>query len=350
MKVFVTGGTGLVGSHVAERLVREGHSVRALLRPGTDASHLDGLGAEVWAGDITEPESLAGAFQDCEGLVHAAAAVTARASWDFYHRVNVAGTEVVLAAAAAQGVRRAVHVSTVAVYGGAEIAEHVRVDEDTPTDSPLAPEEFYGRSKRGAEAVAWQFQREGRLDVTLVRPDVIYGERDRAVIPRLARIMRFPVVPLVGDGRSELPLVYAGNVAQGIVLALTSLPAAGRAYNLANDFPITQREFFQLLARCLGRQPRFLPLPASLATGVAWSFERIVRLRGRRRPVVSRRHVAFMARGNPFVSARAAAELGWRPEVRHEEGVRRTMDWYASGQAPVPFTAPGDRRPPLPPT
>ncbi len=327
MEVFLTGGTGLVGSHVAERLAREGHAVRALIRRAGAANHLDSVGAKLVVGDVSDPSTLSGALRGCDALVHAAAAVTVDAPWEVYHTVNVSGTANVLSAAADQGVRRAIHVSTVAVYGGVEVARLDRVDESTPTDSPLGPEEFYGRSKRAAEEVAWRFQREGRLEVTVVRPDVIYGERDRAALPRLSRHVSLPVVLLVGDGRNELPLVYAGNVAQGIVRALTSPRAPGRVYNLANDFPISQRELFGLLAVHLGRRPRFLPIPVAVASGIAGSIEALARLRGVRRPVVSRRHIAFMGRGNPFVSELAKAELPWEPEVTHEAGVRRAVDW-----------------------
>ncbi len=329
MKVFLTGGTGLLGSHVAERLIREGHSVRALVRPGSVDEHLRSLDLECWPGDITEARTLAGAMSGCEGLVHAGALVVAKETWDAYRRANIIGTENVLAAAAGQGVRRAVHVSTVAVYGGAEVSRRTNVDEDAPTDTPLPPGEFYGRSKRGAEEVAWRFQREGRLEVTAVRPDVIYGERDRVVIPKLARSLSLPVTFTVGSGRKELPLVYAGNVAQGIARALTSESAPGRVYNLATDFPITQRQFFNLISRELGRRRARLQIPYALAYGVALAIE-LGALLTNRRPLLSRRHVSFMGRGNPFVSDRAREELGWDPEVTHEEAVRHAMEWYMS--------------------
>lgn len=330
MKVFLTGGTGLVGSHVAERLIREGHSVRALVRPGADAAFLRSLGVGIWEGDITRPSSLRGAMSGCEGLVHSAALVVADSGWESYRRFNIDGTENVLVAAAEQGVRRTVYVSTVAVYGGAELSRRRGVDEDSPRDGPLPPGEFYGRSKRGAEDVALRFHREGRLEVTAVRPDVIYGERDRILIPRLAPYLRSPVVFTVGLGRKELPLVYAGNVAAGILRALVSDRAPGRVYNLANDFPISQREFLSLIASHLRRRTVIIPMPYALAYGAAALLELTALLLGNRRPPASRRHVAFMGRGNPFVSSRARDELGWAPEVEHEEGVRRTLDWWTA--------------------
>ncbi len=331
MKVFLTGGTGLVGSHVAERLVREGHAVRALVRAGADDGFLRSLGVEICSGDVARAETLRPALLGCDALVHAAAIVVSGAPWEDYRRVNVTGTENVLSAAAEQGVGRAVHVSTVAVYGGAEVARRGRVDEDAPRDRPLPPGEFYARTKRQAEDVAWRFQREGRLQISVVRPDVIYGERDRVVIPRLARFLSSPLVFTIGLGRKQLPLVYAGNVAQGILLALTSDRAPGRAYNLADDFPITQREFFSLVAENLDLRRTFVPVPYAFAYGLAWGVEQLARLQhGGRPPVMSRRNVAFLGRGNPFVSERARTELGWEPEVGHEQGVRRAVGWYSS--------------------
>jgi nucleoside-diphosphate-sugar epimerase len=327
MRIFLTGGTGLVGSHVAEHLVANGHEVRALVRAGSEGSFLRTLGVELREGDVTDAASLAGAMSDCDGLVHAAAIVTARVDWEIYRLINVAGTENVLAAAAGQGVRRAVHVSSVAVYGGDAIVLRGGVDEDASTQRALPPGELYGRSKREAEAAAWRVHQDGALQVTMVRPDVIYGERDRVVIPLFARYLGATVVLTVGRGNRELPVVYAGNVAQGILAALTTPVAAGRVYNLASDFAITQREFFRLIAEELGARPIMPPLPYAVAAGGAWLAEWIGELRNRR-PVVSRRHVAFMGRGNPFVSQRAQEELGWQPRVRHEEGIRRAVKWY----------------------
>lgn len=328
MRVFLTGGTGLLGSHVAEHLLSAGHAVRALVRPGSDARFLREVGAELREGDVTDRGSLAGALAECDGLVHAAAVVASGATWASYRRTNLEGTGNVLNAAAEQGVRRAVHVSSVAVYGGTEVVERAPVDESDDLGAALPPGEHYARSKRGAEELAWRLHREGALEVTVVRPSVIYGERDRVVVPLLARYLRSPLVLLVGDGRQNLPLVYAGNVASGILRALTSNGAAGRVYNLADDFPVTQREFFHALGQRLGLRPILVPVPYELASGAAWSLEQLARLAGNRKPPVSRRHMAFMGKGNPFVSRRAREELGWAPKVDHREGIRRAALWY----------------------
>ncbi len=325
MRVFITGASGLLGSHVAERLRSEGQDVVALVRQTSDTSFLDSIGVKLREAPLTDVDALAGAIADSDAVVHAAAIVVADATWQTYREVNVGGTMAVLEAAVRAGARRVVHVSSVAVYGGAEVAGLAPVTEDMPLDLPLADGEFYARSKRLAEEAAWRFQREGSLEVSVVRPALMYGERDRVAIPRLLRVLNSPLVPLVGGGQSELPLVHAANVADAIFLALTSERAAGEAFNLATDFPITQRQLFELLARQLGKRPVFVPVPYIAVYGLAAAVESLTRLLSDRPPFLNRRNVSFMGAGNPFDSSRAREVLGWKPRLGHEEGVQRSL-------------------------
>lgn len=326
MRVFLTGGTGLLGSHIAERLAGGGHELVALVRPTSDRRFLAGLGARFAEGELLSPEGYRPALRGCDAVVHAAAYVVERAGWEGYRRVNVEGTRAVLEAAASAGVPRALHVSTVAVYGGVGGVDGP-IGEDTPTDRPLPEEDIYARSKRMAEAEAWTLHRAGALDVRVVRPSLNYGERDRIVVPRMARYLRSPVVLLVGRGTNALPLIYAGNMAEGAVLALTRPEASGRAYNLTADFPVTQREFFSGLAAALGFRPRFVPVPYGLARGLGWLVETMP-APASARAGLNRRRVAFIGRPNPFVADRARRELGWSPSVRPPEAIRRAADWY----------------------
>ncbi|MBI4512858.1 MAG: NAD-dependent epimerase/dehydratase family protein [Gemmatimonadetes bacterium] len=339
MRVFVTGSTGLLGSHIAERLKASGHDVVALVRPTSDLGFLGRIGAELVEGDLLAPETYRDALGRCGAVVHAAALVTQPAGWEAYREVNVQGTRVVLEAAANAGVRGALHVSTVAVYGGLGGLGGLggrwrRIAEDAPTDAPLAQREVYARSKRMAEDVAWGLHRAGALDVRVIRPCLVYGERDRIVLPRMARYLRMPVTLIVGRGTNPLPVVYAGNVADGAVLALVRPEASGRAYNLASDFPVAQKEFLAMLARGLGTRPRFVHVPFAAAYALGWLWHatgvRGVRGGSRRRVRLTPRAIALMARPNPFVSDRARQELGWTPRVRPAEAIRRAVDWYVN--------------------
>lgn len=326
MRVFLTGGTGLIGSHIAERLRAAGHDVVALVRPASRRGFLEGLGARLVVGDLLDPEGYRGALVGCDAAVHAAAILVERAGWEAYHRTNVEGTRRFFEAAVSAGVGRALHVSTVAVYGGVGGIEGP-IREETSTGRPVPAEEVYARSKRMAEAVAWDLHRAGAIDVRVVRPSLSYGERDRIVLPRVARYLRMPVVFLIGSGTNPLPLVYAGNVAEGAVLALTRPEASGGVYNLTGDFPVTQREFFSRVAEGLGLRKRFLPLPYGMAYGLAALLERAAP-GFTARSGLNRRRISFIGTPNPFVSERARRELGWTPSVGPEEAIARAVRWY----------------------
>ncbi|HLU25761.1 MAG TPA: NAD-dependent epimerase/dehydratase family protein [Longimicrobiales bacterium] len=327
MRVFLTGGTGFLGSHVAERLLAHGHEVRALARRGADTSFLRQLGVELVTGDLRDPPGrLAELMAGCDALVHAAALLFRRGMGESaYRTVNVEGTERVLRAAAASGASRVVHVSSVAVYGA---VGRVPITEDLWQTGTIPARAYYPRSKREAEAVAWRLHEAGVVRLTTVRPGMVYGERDRWFTPGIARITSLPVVPLPRGGHSTLPMVYAGNVADGIVAALERSESIGRAYNLTAERPLTVREIIETFGRVLGRVPRVVSVPTALALSVAAVGDVILRvLPGFGQPALGRL-VRRLSRDDPYDTTRARRELGWQPRVAPEEALARTAAWY----------------------
>ena len=257
-------------------------------------------------------------------MVHCAAVVYLGRGWPGVRAVNVDGTRNVLEGAARAGVEHAVHVSSVSVYGrvGAE------VDEAGPLDGYLRPRDLYARSKRMAEEIAMEFHELGRISVTVVRPSVVYGERDRLFSPGLARLLRLPVVPLLGPGDNTVPVVYAGNVSVGVASALDGR-GAGDAFNLSRDHPLTQEELLRGLARGLGRRPRFAHVPAPLVRRLARLGDAL-RLNVPGAEGLAPTRLARLAlRDNPYRSERARDILGWRPPHRHDDGLRRTGEWLS---------------------
>lgn len=326
---LVTGATGLVGSHVVARLQRDGWLVRALVRDAPRANWLERVGVQLIAGDILDASSLPGALSGCDVVFHTAAAVTPDGGWEAFRRPNVDGTRNVVDAGAAAGARL-VHVSSVAVYGaGARYApEGAKTSEDTPL-APLGAHSYYARSKRESEQLVLEAHAQGKLWATAVRPDVIYGERDRQFVPRIANLLRFGIAPVIDGGRSTLAVVHASNVADGMVRAAAHEAAGGRAYNLANDYDVTVAEFFRLAGEGLGERLRFVSLPASAARVVMRIAARVAPARLRSS---LRQSVDFLTRDNPFTSLRARRELGWDPPVRPERGVVDAFRWYVESR------------------
>ena len=337
MTVLVTGGSGLVGSHVIEALRAGGEPVRALVRQPS-AHSVAALGAEAVIGEVTDAAAWRAASAGVRGIVHAAALVAHRGTLDDFLAVNVGGTRQAVAAARATG-SRLVHISSVAVYGrtGPYIAGAGGVSEDFPF-GPIVEHDYYARSKRAAEEALWETaQRGGGLAAVAIRPNVVYGERDRLFSPRVVRAVRQGLVPQVGDGTNRLSCVYAGNVAAAVVLALDAPAAPGRAYNVTTDgeTALTQRSFAEAFAAELGVRVRRLRLPYRVARCAVdlWARWQLLR-RPTEYPGIGGAAIRFLAGDNPYVAERARRELGWTPPVPAREAVRRTVRWVLANEKP----------------
>jgi nucleoside-diphosphate-sugar epimerase len=328
-RALVTGATGLVGSHIVERLHADGWAVRALVRDAHRAAWLQSLGAELFAGDVLDGQAFTRAAASCDAIFHCAAAIIPeRAEWESYRATNLDGTRNAIEAARSSGARL-LHVSSVAVYGGATRYR------DTPTDEsvelpPLPETAFYARSKRESEAMVLDAHRRGEIWACAVRPDVIYGKRDRQFVPRIGKVISRGFFPLLGGGRSKLAIVHAGNVADGAIRAIDTDIAGGRAYNLANDYDVTVRDFVRLAAQGLRRRVVLVPIPMFLAR-VVFKLVTIFIGIARRGAALSQAGgaVSFVSRDNPFTSERAKRELGWAPPVRPEIGIPQAFRWWA---------------------
>ena len=324
---LVTGATGQVGSYIVERLVADGWRVRSLVREPEAARWLATQGVELAPGDVLDAQRFRDAAAGCDAIFHAAAVVTARGGWERYRDSNIGGTRNAIDAAASSGARL-LHVSSVAVYGGASRYRDEPTDESTPL-APLPEEAYYARSKRESERLVLGAHAAGRIWAAAVRPDVIYGRRDRQFVPRLARVLERGFFPVIGGGGTTLAVVHAASVADGAVRAVGIDTAGGQAYNLANDFPVTVASFAQLAGKGLERRVRLVSLPLSLARPALAALRGVVRVtRGAALAAQSDGTLDFISRDNPFTSERARRELGWSPPVKPEVGIPDAFRWW----------------------
>jgi nucleoside-diphosphate-sugar epimerase len=324
---LITGATGLLGSHIAEKLRQDDQPVRALVRRGSDSSFLESLGVEIAEGDVTQPDTLGGAMQGVTTVYHAAAKVGDWGPWEQFQAVTIDGTAHMLRAAEAAGVQRFLHVSSLSAYGHPD-GEGLVIDESAPLGQNLHRWSYYSRAKAEAEQLVWQAHRDGRVVATVVKPSWLYGERDRASMPRLMRAIRQGKAKIVGDGTNRLNLTYAGNEAEGCILAATRPEAAGQSYNLGDDGEITQQEYFALIAGELGVQPPRRKVPYRVVKSVGFMLECVYRLVGSKKPPLVTRYSAWLiGRRCFFSSEKARRELGWQATVPYAEGVPRAVRW-----------------------
>jgi nucleoside-diphosphate-sugar epimerase len=324
---LVTGATGLLGSHLCEQLVAGDQPVRALVRPGGDRRFLESLGVELADGDVTEPASLKAAMASVKTVYHAAAQVGDWGPWDRFVAVTVGGTRNMLAAAREAGVGRFLHVSSISAYGHPDGAGLV-LDETAPLGVNLHKWSYYSRAKAAAEQLTWDVYRRGEVPVTVVKPSWLYGQRDRASMPRLIRAIRAGKGKLLGDGTNRLNLTNAASEAAGCILAATAECAVGESYNLSDDGVITQAEYFNKIASCLGVKPVTRHVPYRLAYDAAFLMELFGHMLGRQSPpLVTRYSVWLIGRRCFFSAEKARRELGWRPAIGYDEGIEQAVRW-----------------------
>ncbi len=328
MRVFVTGGSGLLGSHTARRLAEGGHEVVALCRRSSDVGVLKAPGCRIVTGDVLDSvDVLAEAMAGCSHVVHAAALVYSGGDENTVWAVNVEGTRNVMEAAAVAHVGHGVHVSSVAVHG---IVRGAVEEEERIPDAPLSRRDSYGRSKREAERVVRAVEAETGLPITVIRPAGLYGEHDRLLSPRIGRMVRRGLAFTLGGGRNTIPIVYAGNAADAVARCLERAGEGG-TYDLGLDHPTTQRMMVRGIAVGMGMAPVILPIPGTPIRGGARVLQRIGMSPLRRGRVPLERVVALALCENPYRSERIREELGWMPPHGPEEALRRTGRWLITG-------------------
>src|SRR3954451_16340659 len=261
--VLVTGAGGFIGSHLTERLVRDGHEVRALVRYNgrDDRGHLDRLDPEirrtldVHRGDLKDPEAVRRAVAGREWVFHLGALIAAPYSYQTPCAVvqtNVNGTAHVLdACRAGEVLERVVLTSTSEVYG---TAQYVPIDER----HPLRGQSPYAATKIGADALGESYQRSFGLPVTILRPFNTFGPRQsaRAIIPTIiSQALSRPVVKL-GRLDPRRDLTYVKDTVAGFVAIAGCEAALGRAVNIGRGADISIGELVETIGRRLGRAIR----------------------------------------------------------------------------------------------
>ena len=325
---LITGATGLLGSHIVEKLLERNQPVRAVVRPGSDTSWLRERPVELVEGDVTDRASLERACHGVSCVYHSAARVGDWGPWDDFVRVTIEGTRNMIAAAAGAGVDRFVHISSISAHGHPD-GDGLVLDETAPLGVNLHKWSYYSRAKVTAEKLIWEAHRAGKLRVTVIRPSWLYGPRDRATLARLSNLIRTGKAKLLGNGDNRLNVVYAGNVAEAAVTAAGSEQAIGQAYNCSNDGVMTQKQYYNMLAEALGAPPVTRSVPYKVAQKVALVLECVWHLFGiKSPPMITRYSVWLMGRHCFFSEEKARRELDWKPTVTYERGIPQTVRWF----------------------
>ncbi len=340
MKTLVTGGTGLLGSHIVEALMSQGHEVRALVRRTSDTGHLQSIGAQLVPGDVTDYDSLPPAVKGADVVFHAAGRVTPGwGSWEGFEDTIVKGTGNLLKASAEAAVSRFLHVSSCTVLGPLACAD-TPADESAPCAIKFSRDTYYDWAKKLAEELVLDYQKQGKIDVSILRPAMIYGPRDRLLTDRVYRHMSSRIIVWPGQANPRSSFVFVSDVAQLAILAATSPKAIGQIYNVAPPREVRFREFCSCMIKAQGGPRTQVTIPYGMAQ--AWSFlmEGWARLRrAREMPYLTRSSVRFLNEGVNLDGSKARRELGWEQKVSMDEGTRLYVEWRRAQPSVRPTAA-----------
>ena len=319
--LFITGATGLVGSHVVEEALSRGFRVKALVRASSDTRWLDSMGVEKVPGDLEDVPALRAGVAGADWVFNCAAKVGDWGTLEEFRRLNVDALRLLLEAATEAKVAKFVHVSSLGVYEG---RDHFGTDETTPPAAQAL--DGYTRSKVEAEALALTYVKDRGLPLTVVRPGFIYGERDRTVLPKLLHSLRTGRFAYFGSGNQALNCIYVKNLVHALFLAAESPHSVGEIFNITDGPRVSKREFISRVAQLAGLKPPRRKIPLWLA----WTLAVLLEGRAKRKgsttpPLVNKARYKFLGLNLDYSIEKARKALGYVPPFTTEQGLKAAM-------------------------
>lgn len=324
-RAFITGATGMIGSHLTRRLLDEGWKVRALVRSSSDTSLLEEWGVELVEGDVGDP---AGAFtpllEDVSAVYHCAAIVSDWAPLDEMVRVNVDGTRHLAEAAVACGnLERFIYLSSMVVLG---MDPQRDVDETSPL---IRTGDHYNLTKIRAEEIMSEFARDRGLPTVVIRPPYVYGPRDRQFLPRFLEGLRSGKFTFIGSGLQPITLCYSGNLIEALYLAAVRPEAVGEVFMITDGEATTRARLAEIVCEETGHEMPTRHAPLWLVKMLRPLSEGLAKLKkGDEPPLINKFRIKFMATPMTYRIDKARRMLGYEPTVDTEAGLRETLAWF----------------------
>jgi nucleoside-diphosphate-sugar epimerase len=320
MRVLVTGATGFIGSFVANALLDKGYEVRCLVRTTSNLHWIADMDVECYYGSLFDKGSLREGLKEVDYVYHIAGVTKARTEEEFLQG-NLEATRNLLNAVleADLKLKRFLHVSSLAAVGPSPTILAINEDQEP---QPLT---WYGKSKLAAEELLMEHAK--KLPLTIVRPPVVYGPRDKDVL-EFFKTVRRGIIPQLQGRDKYASLIFVKDLAEGIITAAESDKSQSRKYFMADPEPYSYDEFARIILDVLGKRGVRIPVPLPLLTGVAALSERFAQLT-KSSTILNRQKVIEMEQDFWVCSpARAKKDLNFETSHTLQQGVEETINWY----------------------
>ena len=322
LNCLVTGAGGFLGLYLVEQLKSRGDRVRALCR--RQVAELDALGVETVLADLRDAEAVAAACEGIDVVFHVAGVAGIWGSWEHFYGINTLGTRHVLEGCRRHGVARLAYTSSPSVTfdGG----DQCGIDESAPYPKRWLC--HYPHTKALAEQEVLAANGRNGLLTCSLRPHLIWGPRDRQLVPRLIERARSGRLRRVGDGTNLIDMVYVENAAAAHLQAADRLtagsPVAGSAYFITQGEPVNCWQWIDELLALYGLPP----VRKSISTGAAWALgaalEAAYSVLGREsEPPMTRFLASQLGKSHYFNIDRARRDFGYEPAISTAEGMQR---------------------------
>lgn len=320
----ITGSNGFVGSHLADYLLAKGMRVKCIVRGSSSLEWLKGKPVELCPCGLTDVAALRQTFSDAHYIFHIAGTVKAKDDAGFVYG-NVEMTRNVLDAALGLAtVQRIIVTSSIAASGPAP------ADRPLHEEDPCQPIDPYGKSKVMQEDVCRQYM--DRLPVTIVRPPIVYGERDAEIFQYFQAVNR-RIRPLVGVfDKKRLSMVYVENLVEGLYLCAVTPAAKGQTYFFTDAVDYDWAQIGQVAAKYLQKRTLAIRIPHFVVYTIAGINHLWGKLTNKAMMLNLHKAKQMVASSWMCSSAKAQRELGYVPKIDIEEGFRRSVEWYRANK------------------
>jgi len=336
--ILITGAPGWLGTRLVRALIHglpdypelsnisPETEIRCLLYKGQDANVLTSISEriKVFEGDLRDPSSLMTFVENVEEgiLFHIAGVVHPKRPKEFFD-INEYGTKKLLNAASRTGIKKAIVVSSNSPCGCNPHVDHL-FDES----SPYNPYMGYGRSKMHMEQIVQEFYNQGNIETIIIRSPWFYGPDQPPRQTLFFKMVRDGKVPVVGDGENRRSMAYVDNICHGLWLAATEPKAVGQTYWISDEKPYTMNQVIDTIEKlleqefaqhCAHKRMRLPNIASEIAQGMDFTLQK-VGLYHQKIHVLSEMNKTIACSTN-----KAQNELGYKPAVSLEEGMRRSI-------------------------